>query len=305
MTKLLLIDGNGLMHRSFHALPHFTTKEGLPTNAVYGFTTMLFTAIANFKPTHIAVCFDTKAPTFRKKIFKDYQIKRPKMKDELSQQFPKVKELLTAMSISYFEKEGYEADDLIGTITAKTQKIAHVLILTADRDMMQLVSKTVNIIVPQKGLSEIKLYTVDETVKRFYVLPSQIPDLKSLTGDQSDNYKGADGIGPKTAANLLIQFKTVQGIYDHIDDIPNERIKNILLAHKENALLSQQLATIINDVPIDFDIEECRFTGYNQKLRDFFTKMEFYSLIKRFFGRSQTKTLPKNKNSQTKQPGLF
>lgn len=302
MNTLLLIDGNGLLHRSFHALPAFTTKEGVQTNAVYGFATMLFRAIADFRPTHIAVCFDTPVPTFRKKIFKEYQIHRPKIIDALKSQFPLARAFLDAAHIRYFEKEGYEADDVIGTIVKKINQKMRTFILTADRDMMQLVNESVSIIVPQTGLSEIKLYTIEETIKKFLVAPSQIPDLKSLTGDPADNYKGADGIGPKTAAQLLIRFKTLQGIYDNLDDIGNERIKNSLLQHKEHALLSQRLATIVSDVPIDFDMKTCYFEGYNESLKNFFLKMEFHTLIKRFFGSGKKKTGEKNAK---KQLGLF
>lgn len=299
MNTLLLVDGNGLLHRSFHALPPFVTKTGIATNAVYGFATMLFRAVSDFHPTHIAVCFDTPVPTFRKKIFAQYQIHRPKMKDELKKQIPLVKEFLETAGIAHFEKEGYEADDVIGTISSRARQDAHVLILTSDRDMMQLVDNKVNVISPQKGLSEIKLYTEKETVEKFLVQPSQIPDLKSLTGDASDNYKGADGIGPKTASDLLIRFHTVQGIYDHLDNIASERIKNILLEHKKDALLSLKLSTIITDIPIDFHLAQCRFAGYHEKLKDFFTQMEFDSLIKRFFRttarKNEKKTVPEKK----------
>lgn len=302
INTFLLIDGNGLLHRSFHALPPFTTKNGVQTNAVYGFASMLFHAVADFKPTHIAVCFDTPVPTFRKKIFKEYQIHRPKMKDELKKQFPYIKQFLDTAHICYLEKEGYEADDVIGTIVKKVNGKMSILILTADRDMMQLVNESVNIITPQKGLSEIGLYTIDTTIKKFLVTPAQIPDLKSLTGDPSDNYKGADGIGPKTAARLIIRFKTLQGIYDHINDIANERIRNSLLKHKEHAILSQKLATIVSDVPIDFEVKKCYFKGYNESLKKFFLRMEFHTLIKRFFPAIKKK---KETHNEKKQLGLF
>lgn len=301
-NTLLLIDGNGLLHRSFHALPAFTMKNGQPTNAIYGFATMLYRATSDFRPTHIAVCFDTPVPTFRKKIFKEYQIHRPKMKDELKSQIPYVKEFLETAHISYFEKEGYEADDVIGTIVKKVNGKMRTLILTADRDMMQLVNESTYVITPQKGLSEIGVYTIEKTIQKFLVAPSQIPDLKSLTGDPSDNYKGADGIGPKTAAQLLIRFKTLKGIYDHIDDIASERIKKSLIQHKDHALLSQRLATIINDVLVDFHIEKCYFEGYNETLKTFFLTMEFHTLIKRFFPTVKKK---KEKKDDKKQLGLF
>jgi len=224
------------------------------------------------------------------------------MKDELKSQIPYVKEFLETAHIQYFEKGGYEADDVIGTIVKKVNKKIRILILTADRDMMQLVSESVYIITPQKGLSEIGVYTIEKTKKKFLVTPSQIPDLKSLTGDPSDNYKGADGIGPKTAAQLLIRFKTLVGIYDHIGDIASERVRISLIKHKNHALLSQQLATIITNVPIDFDVKACYFEGYNEALKKFFLTMEFHTLIKRFFPTVKKK---KEKTEEKKQLGLF
>lgn len=306
MNTLLLIDGNGLLHRSFHALPPFKTKAGLLTNAVYGFATMLFRAVADFAPTHVAVCFDTKAPTFRKKIFKEYQKQRPKIKDELAQQFPLTKEFLDQTHIPYFEKAGWEADDLIGTIVAKTTAPNNkVLILTGDRDIVQLVGDTVSVISPQKGLSEIKLYNQNEVETKFGVSPDKIPDLKALMGDPSDNYKGAAGIGPKTAKELVSQFGSIEAIYQRIGDVKNQRVKDALVQNKENTLLSKKLATIVRKVPFRFDLKTCRFNGYPEDLKKFFIRLEFYSLIKRFFGQSAQKDITKKHNQEKKQLGLF
>lgn len=306
MNTLLLIDGNGLLHRSFHALPPFRTKEGIPTNAVYGFATMLFKTIADFKPTHIAVCFDTPTPTFRKKIFPEYQIHRPKMKDELKAQFPLVKDLLTSAHLRHFEKEGYEADDLIGTIAQQARSNeTRVLILTGDRDLIQLVNNSVLIISPQKGLSQIKLYDVEETKNKFGVAPSQIPDFKALAGDASDNYKGVPGVGPKTAVELIKQFGSVENLYTHIEEVNNQSLKTTLLTHKKNALLSKQLATIIKEVPVDFALGQCRLRNFPEELRDFFLKLEFYSLVKRFFPTGQSQSSLKKQPYDKQQLGLF
>lgn len=309
MNTILLIDGNGLIHRAFHALPYFQTKDGIATNAVYGFTTMLFKAVEDFRPTHLVVCFDTPAPTFRQEIFKKYQIQRPKVDDKLIAQFPLVREFLQKAHISYFEKDGFEADDLIGTIVSKLRnKDFKIFILTGDKDIIQLVNEKTFVIATQTGLSNFKIYDSQETLKKFKVKPYQIPDLKSLMGDQSDNYKGVEGIGPKTAANLLQRFSTLENLYQNIEKIENKRIKDILLKYKEDALLSKKLAQLDKNVDFDFNIENCQFSGYNEELRDFFLNLEFYSLIKRFF-QNKERNVDKDKkqadNSKKNQLGLF
>jgi len=192
MNTLLLIDGNALMHRAYHALPPFKTKDGTPTNAVYGFISILNKAILDFNPQNVIVSFDTPVPTFRKKMFKEYQSHRPKMEDELSQQFPIVKEVLDAGHITHLEKEGYEADDVIGTISKKFHSNGdRVLILSGDKDILQLANEKVFVVTPQLGFGKQVIYSTEEVKKRFGIEPKQIPDFKALMGDQSDNYKGA------------------------------------------------------------------------------------------------------------------
>src|SRR3989338_3747664 len=220
MDTLLLIDGNAIMHRAFHALPPFKTKDGIPTNVIYGFFSMLHKSIADFKPNFIVVCFDTPKPTFRNKIFKDYQAQRPKISDDFITQIPLVKEALDKAGIIHLEKDGFEADDLIGTISNKykTNQI-RVLILSGDRDIQQLVDKNVFVITPKLGLSDIKIYDTAEVLNTFGLNPEKIPDLKALMGDSSDNYTGAKGIGPKTAAKLIQQFGSIKEIYSHLNEI--------------------------------------------------------------------------------------
>lgn len=310
MKTLLLIDGNALMHRAYHAIPDFRTKSGLSTNAVYGFITILLRTREQFNTSHLCVCFDRPEPTFRKNIFKEYQVQRPTIEPSLSSQFPLVKDFLDACSIPYYEKAGYEADDLIGTIShIATHKKYKTVILTGDKDIMQLVDDNVVVASPHKGLSELKVYDEVESEKRLGVMPKQIPDLKGLMGDPSDNYKGVPGIGPKTAATLIKTYKNLENVYKNIDKIENKKTKELLLQYKDNAILSKKLATIMCDVKINFDIESSIITDYNEKLKDFFIKMEFGSLLKRYFGIDK-KSLEAPKKEEKKkvdanQMGLF
>src|SRR3990167_5214203 len=262
MDTLLLIDGNAIMHRAFHAIPPFKTKSGTPTNVIFGFFSMLNKSIADFQPNFVVVCFDTPKPTFRNKIFKDYQAQRPKISDDFITQIPLVKEALNKSGITHLEKDGFEADDIIGTITNtfKTKGI-RVLILSGDRDIQQLVDKNVFVITPKMGLSELKVYDINEVVKKFGLTPDKIPDLKALMGDASDNYSGAKGIGPKTAAKLLQQYNSVKGIYLSLGKI-DEKIRKILQDHKANVILSHKLATIDVKVPLEFNIKKSKFENF-------------------------------------------
>jgi len=292
---LLLIDGNALMHRAYHALPPFKTKDGTPTNAVYGFLSMLQKSIVDFHPNHLAVCFDTPAPTFRKKIFKEYQAHRPKLDDKLKTQMPLIREALDKGGIARFEKAGFEADDLIGTIVNKIIKTdTRTLIFTGDKDILQLVSNKVFVIAPLIGLANVKLYDTEEVKKRFSLEPTQIADLKGLMGDSSDNYSGAKGIGPKTAVQLLTQFHDIENLFKKLNDVENERVKKILEEHKKNILLSKQLAQIHTDIDIDFDLGKTVFNHFDPQLKDYLHTLEIHSLIKRLFPEKKEKPVKKN-----------
>jgi len=259
MNKLIIFDGNALMHRAFHALPPLTTKNGEPINAVYGLVSMLLNVIENLKPTHIIFCFDEKEPTFRSKLLPTYQSQRPETSSDLIPQFFKARDFFRAAHISVYSKSGFEADDVIGTIaklvTRNSQQFETVIV-TGDRDILQLVddSKNIKLFMPIAGLSNGKIFKEKETVERIGVLPNQIPDYKALVGDQSDNYFGIPGIGPKTAIGLLAKYKTLSDVYEQINTIP-EKLKDKLLKGKESANLSYKLATIVRGVPIKFDIE--------------------------------------------------
>ena len=308
METLLLIDGNAIMHRAFHALPPLTSKDGTPTNVIYGFISMTYKVITDFKPDYVAAAFDTPEPTFRNKMYKEYQANRPKAEDSFIKQIPLVKEALDKANVFRVEKPGYEADDVIGTITKifNNAKV-RVIILTGDKDIMQLVNENTYLIPPLVALSNTKIYDTTEVERRLDVSPSQIPDFKALSGDPSDNYPGAQGIGPKTASSLLSQFHTLEEIYNNIDALKSEKIKNTLAAEKENVLMSKKLATIKCDVDITVDINQLKFKGFSQDLKEFLEKYQINSLVKRLF--EVKKSLPAGRQGSDKksadQIGLF
>lgn len=284
METLLLIDGNAIIHRGFYAIPTtFRTSDGTPTNAVYGFLAILHKSINDFHPDFVVICFDTPVPTFRKKLHVEYQAHRPKMADELKVQIPLIKEMIDKAGIVHIEKEGFEADDVIGTIVTKYKQSHRILILTGDKDIMQLVNDNVFVISPQSGISSTKLYDKNEVKNKLGVLPYEIPDLKALMGDPSDNYHGAKGIGPKTAGDLLRQFGTIEHMLKHIDKIENKRVKQIVIDNKEHILLSKRLATIMCDVPIEIDVEKAKFTSFKEELKEFLDRMQIRSLTERIF----------------------
>jgi len=300
MSKLVLIDGNAILHRAYHALPPLTTKRGEPINAVYGLVSMLLRVIQDHKPTHIALTFDRPEPTFRHEAFKEYQAQRPVMDKELSGQFEKAKETISAMNIPIFEKAGFEADDLIGTLAKQAiglqttdysnkkkavdrspLAIDSVVIVTGDRDILQLVNAKVKVFLPVRGLSEGKLFGVEEVKEKMGVLPSQIPDYKALVGDQSDNYPGISGIGPKTAEKLLDKYKSFPEIYKHLDEI-NISTKTKLVEKKDDGEMSYRLAKIVTDVELENDIEQTnRWQIDSQQVLDLFYEFGFKTLAKR------------------------
>ena len=316
VNRLIIIDGNAILHRAFHALPPLTSPDGVLTNAVYGFTSMLIRLISDLTPTHVAVAFDRPKPTFRKELFKDYQIKRPKMDDGLAAQIPMVHDVLSAMHIPIFEQDGFEADDVIGTLCQQFQSpkskvksaIDQIIIVTGDRDLLQLVTNTTKAYMPTKGLSEAKLYGPVETKERLGVDPTQIPDYKALAGDQSDNYPGVPGVGPKTAQDLIMKYKTVEQLYKKLETkkkIPDisDTLQKKLRTHKQLAILSKTLATVRTDVPIDPVIST--LTKEQLKTPDVIKQFEllgFTSLIKRLLlnGKSQTKGTQKKKKDRKK-----
>lgn len=286
--RLIIIDSNSLLHRAFHALPPLTTKKGEQTGAVYGFLLILFKAIKDLQASHIVACFDTKAPTFRHEKFKEYKGQRPKTPQEILNQLPKIKGILEVFKIPIFAKEGFEADDLIATISKKAEeydKLLEIYILSGDLDNLQLVNEKTKVYTLGKGIKDTVLYNKDRVITRFGVEPKQMNDFKALTGDPSDNIPGVAGIGKKTAADLIKQFETIENLYKEIGEgMANikTRTKDLLLDNKEKAYLSKELVKTKRDVDIQFVFEDCKFGNFDQKeIENIFIELEFNTLVSR------------------------
>jgi DNA polymerase-1 len=283
--RLLIVDAHAIIHRAFHALPDtLSTKDGVTTNAVYGFFLMIQKVLNDFNPSHIAVCFDTPKPTFRKKLFTGYQAKRPPMDDKLKPQIPLIKELLDAGGVTRIEKEGFEADDVIGTISNKLkQDFDQIFILTGDRDLLQLTDDKISLIAPKKGVSDFYFFTPDDVVKKFGIPPANIPDYKALAGDSSDNYNTAKGIGPKTAVKLLTKFDNVENLLTNLDKVDNPKWQDILKIHKDQILLFKKIATIVQDLEITPALSGLAFNGFKEGMKKNLSQLELFSLIIKLF----------------------
>jgi DNA polymerase-1 len=282
---LVLFDGNALIHRAFHALPPLTvSKTGEMVSAVYGFALMLLKVINELKPTHYAIAFDMKAPTFRHQLFHEYKAHRPPAPEELINQLGRVRQLVEAFRIPIFELEGYEADDILGTLShqASNQDIDTVIV-SGDADTMQLVSPRVRVLYPpRKGFSDTMLYDEAAVMQKYGVKPEQITDFKALTGDSSDNIPGVPGIGPVNAAKLLKQFGSVEQIYDHIDEVAPARFQTILRENEAIARQSKELATIVTQTPVTLNLDECQAGQYDRRrVTELFRELEFASLLPR------------------------
>ena len=313
MKRLIIIDGNAILHRAFHAYPGLTDPKGNIVNAVYGFSSMFLKILQDQNPDYIVVCFDRPTPTFRKQLYVGYQAKRPQMDEGLSLQIVKVHDVLEKMKVVMFEVDGYEADDLIGTIAyqatrgqllelsnqslepskkkTKLQALEtdqlEVIIVSGDRDMMQLVNSHVKILMPLVGMTTTALYDSKAVEDKFGLKPHQFIDYKALVGDASDNYPGVTGIGPKTASNLLKQYETLENLYEHIAELP-EKISLKLANDAEQAALAKKLATIVTDVPITLDLEKCSISRFDiDGAREAFEEFGFNSLIRRLISDKQ------------------
>ncbi|MFL1468570.1 DNA polymerase I [Paraclostridium bifermentans] len=299
---LIIIDGNSIVNRAFYALPDLTNKKGLHTHAIFGFTNMLFKLIDTYKPTHISVAFDKKAPTFRHLEYKEYKAGRKKMPDELKQQLEPLKNLLDAFNINRLEIEGYEADDIIGTVSLKAEQDGYkVYIVTGDKDAIQLASKTTTTLITKKGVGEVEEYDFNKVEEKYGMTPTQFIDLKGLMGDKSDNIPGVPGIGEVTGIKLIKEFGSIENIIENIDSVKGSPRKKIE-ENKELAIMSKRLATIIRDVPIDFDLEKLEFGNYDKsKLIEVFNELDFNSLIARLDSNAEELKVIVNKLEDVKE----
>ena len=274
---LYLLDGSAFIYRAYHALPPFKTKDGFPTQAIYGFTSMILKILHEKRPKFLSIAFDSKGPTFRRKILDIYKTNRPPMPENLSPQIPVIKEILTYFEISYIEKENYEADDILATLSRKGEKMfPFIYILTSDKDMLQLIDNKVKVIEP---FGKEKIYDRDKVEEKFGIPPEKILDYLSLTGDFSDNIPGVPGIGRKTAKNLLREFGNIKKIFLNCDKI-RKPIKEKLIQNREIIERNQDLIKLIN-LPIDVKIEFFKIGEPDiEKLERIFMRLEFKKLVR-------------------------
>lgn len=277
--KFIIIDALAVLHRAWHALPRLTDPKGQAISAVYGFASLLFKLLREYQPKYIATAFDTPAPTFRHQEYKEYKATRIPQPKEFYDQIPITKELLKILEIPVLEKDGYEADDFIGTLT-KISPSSN-LIVTGDLDTLQLINSNTAVYFLRQGISEIKVYDQKAVEERYGLKPEQLIDYKALRGDPSDNIPGVRGIGEKTALSLIQKFGSLEKIYENIEQLPL-KTKQILFQHREMAFLSKHLVTIKSDTPIINQIEKYEFKKINQeRVKEFLQKLGFKSLIQR------------------------
>lgn len=288
MEKLVLIDGNSIINRAFYGIMNnkmLMTEDGTYTNAIYGFLSILFKIIDDIKPEYLAVAFDLKAPTFRHKMYEGYKANRKGMPDELASQLPILKEILIAMNIKIIEKEGYEADDILGTLAKWGQrKNLEVTILTGDRDSFQLVDRNIKVRIPHttQGKTEIDDYTEEKIKEKYGLEPRKLIQVKGLAGDSSDNIPGIPGVGEKTAINLIKQYKNIEGVYENIEDFKG-KLKEKIEQNKELAFLSRDLGRIDTKVPIEKSLEGIKLEEWNkEEVYKIFKKLKFSKFIEKF-----------------------
>ena len=308
--RFVIFDGHALIYRAYHAFPGLSTSEGVLVNAVYGFSRILLTVLRDLSPDFVAVAFDHKSPTLRSQKHEHYKAQRPEMPDDLKPQIELVKDVVTALNIPQFELAGYEADDLIGTVTKQmtTEEDVLSIVVTGDKDLLQLVDEKVHVWMPCRGKQKGEDTEYDEAgvLKKMGVRPDQVVDLKSLMGDASDNIPGVKGIGAKTAVALITAFDSLDGVYKRVAELQDSGEKDPIIkgavftklaADKENAYISQELAQIDRAVPIEFELEPCAVASYEKEVvSKLFEKLAFHSLIS---------MLPKDEFEMGIQDALF
>lgn len=264
MSKtFLIIDGSSILFRSYYALPHMNTTDGKATNAVLGFLNILFNGLDMIKPDGVCVCFDLPGGSFRNKMYKEYKANRDAAPDDLSEQFNYIKEILTSLGIKFLEKPGYEADDIAGTLSKiLSSGDEKTYLLSGDRDYLQLVNDNTKLLFTVKGISELNIFDIDKVKEKYDIYPNQVVDFKALMGDPSDNIPGVPGIGKKRATDLINEYKTLDNLYQNIDRMKKNKLRESLAGNKEIAYLSQKLAKINSDVELEEDIiDKISFTN--------------------------------------------
>jgi DNA polymerase-1 len=286
-SLFMLIDGHAIIYRAYHAFPELTTPTGMLANAIFGFTRILLTVIRDFKPRYLAVAFDHPEPTFRHKDFAAYKAHREKMPDDLIPQVDEVKKIVTTLNIPQFEMGGFEADDLIGTLSLQSELLAdevETLIVTGDRDLLQLVTDHTHVFIPGRGKHSVNTEYDPATVLQIMgITPEQVTDYKALMGDPSDNIPGVKGVGPKTAVTLIKEYGCIEKLYEVIDtgtiDLKPALLEK-LVRDKDSAFLSKKLATVERHSPIKLDLNSCRVSGYDKdEAAEVFEGLGFKSLI--------------------------
>ncbi|TCO80010.1 DNA polymerase I [Marinisporobacter balticus] len=294
--KIVIIDGNSLINRTFYALPPLTTKEGVHTNAVYGFVNVLYRILEDYKPDYMTVAFDRKAPTFRHVAFDAYKAGRKKMPSELGAQLPILKEVLDAFNMHRVEIDGYEADDLIGTIAKFCEeRDVYPIIITGDRDALQLASDKTKVLITKKGISELEEYDEIGVFERYGVTPKEFIDLKGLMGDKSDNIPGVPGIGEKTGIKLIKEFKSVENLINNLENVASDKLRDKLEEFAQQAVMSKRLATIMLDVPVEMSLGEFEIKNPNEKaLVEIFNRLEFRKLVEKLKINDESNEQPMN-----------
>lgn len=286
MKKLVLIDGHSILNRAFYGVPELTNSEGLHTNAVYGFLNIMFKILDEEKPDYLTVAFDLSAPTFRHKMYSEYKGTRKPMPHELVEQVPLIKEALTAMNICVVTKEGYEADDILGTLAKRAEADGMIVsVVSGDRDLLQLATDNIKIRIPKtkKGTTEIEDYNSAQVVEAYGVSPVEFIDMKALMGDASDNIPGVPGIGEKTAGAIISKYHSIENAYEHVDELTPNKAKNNLKEFYEQAKLSKTLATINIDTPLDYSFEKAGLGDmFTKEAYQLFKRLEFKSVLSRF-----------------------
>jgi DNA polymerase-1 len=283
MKKFILIDGNAIFHRAYHSLPPFKTSKGEITNAIYGFMRMLIDLYLKEKPDYLGIAWDKAKKTFRHEEFEEYKAHRKEAPEDLFPQLPRLKEILDAFNVPQLELEGYEADDIIGTIALKAEKEpeTNVVIVTGDKDTFQLVDDKIKVMTPITGITKVAIYDPSKVKEKLGIRPDQIVDYKALMGDPSDNIPGIPGIGEKQALDLLKKYGTLENIYKHLDELTTTQQKKFTEG-RQTGELSKRLATIVTDVPVEYDIDKyvTHDISYD-KAEKLFTELEFKSLLKK------------------------